>query len=243
MIEGLVPKPGPVVPGPADWAAALLTSSSEALLGAVRNYIGPVKTPFDKRDLVGKLEAFLRRPETRDSIFSLLDQLDCKILSTSLLVGPVPDQSLKELFLGEIPLFELGVRISNLLDRLLLFRYQVGGRRYVAVNPLFENELTGKILKPAALFGNGGTDPSKLKEALPAMADAKAAVALFCFLFHAPLSMRKTGILNKRASERAAALLPELSSTSVDRPGILARSLAAVGVLPSSEDEGRSPDR
>jgi hypothetical protein len=108
---------------------------------------------------------------------------------------------------------------------------------------LFENELTEKILKPAALFGNGGTDPSKLKEALPAMADAKAAVALFCFLFHAPLSMRKTGVLNKRASERAAALLPELSSTSVDRPGILARSLAAVGVLPSNEDEGRSPDR
>jgi len=245
MIESSVPKPGPAipVPGPSDWSAALLTSSSEALLGAVRNYIGPVKTPFDKRDLVGKLEAFLRRPETRNSIFSLLDQLDCKILSSSLLVGPVPEQSLKELFLGEIPLFELGVRISNLLDRLLLFRYQVGGRRYIAVNPLLEDELTEKMLKPTALFGNGATDPSILKGAIPAMADAKTAVALFCFLFHAPLSMRKTGVLNKRASERAAALLPELSSASGDRPGVLARALAAVGVLPSNEDEGRSPDR
>ena len=238
MTEGSVPKPGP-----ADWSAALLTSSSEALLSAVRNYIGPVKTPFDKRDLIGKLEAFLRRPETRQSIFSLLDQLDCKILSSSLLVGPVSEQSLKELFLGEIPLFELGVRLSNLFDRLLLFRYQVGGRRYVAINPLLESELTDRILKPAALFGTsgsviggaGGTDPS--------VADAKAAVALFCFLFHAPLSMRKTGVLTKRAAERAAALLPELASSDGDRPGVLARALSAVGVLPSSEDEGRAPDR
>lgn len=248
MIENPVTRPGPVIPppGPADWSAALLTSGSEALLGAVRNYIGPVKTPFDKRDLVAKLEAFLRRPETRASIFELLDGLDCKILGSSLLVGPVSEQSLKELFVGEISLFELGVRISNLLDRLLLFRYQVGGRRYIAVNPMLEEELRPLVLSPAALFG-AGAEPSSGAEpaaaSLPAAADAKAAVALFCFLFHSPLSMRKAGNLTKRGAERAAALFPEFASSAVDRPGALAQALAAAGALPASEEEGRSPDR
>jgi hypothetical protein len=133
MNESSVPRPTA-----ADWSDALLMSGSEALLGAVRNYIGPVKTPYDKRDLVAKLEAFLRRAETKDSLLSLLDSLDMKILGSSLLLGSVPEQALKDLFIGELPLFELGVRISNLLDRLLLFRYQSGGRRLIAGNAVIE---------------------------------------------------------------------------------------------------------
>ena len=138
-----------------DWSDALLTSGTEALLGAVRNYIGPIKTPYDKRDLVAGLEAFLRRAETKDSLLALLDPLDVRILGSSLILGSVPEQVLKDLFFGELPLFELGVRISNLLDRLLLFRYQSGGRRLVAVNPLLEEELRARALDPELFFSSG----------------------------------------------------------------------------------------
>jgi hypothetical protein len=239
MVENSIPRPSP-----ADWSAALLTSSSETLLGAVRNYIGTVKTPYDKRDLVAKLEAFLRRQETRDSLFALLDPLDCKILGSSILVGSVPEQVLKELFIGEIPLFELGVRISNLLDRLLLFRYQLGGRRLIAVNPILEEELRKITLEPVVFFGMRsdptGTDLSKTVETLPPAVDAQTAVALFLFLLHAPGSMRKGGGLTKRAFERVASLLPD---SGENRLGSLSRALTASGVLPENEDEGRSPDQ
>jgi hypothetical protein len=234
LLEVSVPKPLP-----ADWSAALLTSSSETLLGAVRNYIGAVKTPYDKRDLVAKLVAFLNRKETRDSLFSLLDPLDCKILGSALLVGPVPEQALKELFIGEIPLFELGVRISNLLDRLLLFRYPVGGRKLVAVNPLLEEELGRIVLEPGAFYGLG---PREEAAELPAT-DAKAAVALFTFLLHAPGSMKKGGGLTKRAAERLASLLADSGLPGEERLGALALALAAAGALPPGEEEGRSPDR
>jgi hypothetical protein len=221
-------------------------SGSEALLGAVRNYIGPIKTPYDKRDLVAKLEAFLRRAETRDSLFALLDALDMRILGSSLLLGSVPDQDLKDLFVGEMPLFELGVRIANLLDRLLLFRYQVGGRRLLAVNPLIEDELKERALNLTTIFGM----PPRLESSVPqagtvvgASVDAKAAVALFSFLFHAPLSLRKGGGLTKRAAERFAALYPELAGGGGDRPGILTRALSAAGTLPVGDDDERYPDR
>jgi hypothetical protein len=235
MNESSVPKPTA-----ADWSDALLMSGSEALLGAIRNYIGPVKTPYDKRDLVAKLEAFLRRAETQESLFSLLDQLDMKILGSSLLLGSVPEQALKELFVGELPLFELGVRIANLLDRLLLFRYQVGGRRLIAVNPFIEKDLRERTLDLANIFGQA----PKMESSVPEAAiDAKAAVALFSFLFHSPLSTRKGGGLTKRAAERFASLFPELAAGEGDRPGELARALSAAGILPAGDDEERGPDR
>jgi hypothetical protein len=86
-----------------DWSSALLTAGTESLLGSVRNYIGPVKTPYDKRDLARRLEAFLRRPETRRSIVSLLDGLDALVLGSSLLLGPAPESALKERFARELP--------------------------------------------------------------------------------------------------------------------------------------------
>jgi hypothetical protein len=237
MIEGPVP-----APSASDWSDALLTSGTESLLGAVRNYIGPVKTPYDKRDLVAKLEAFLRRAETKESLLSLLDAFDVKILGSSILVGPVTEQALKDLFAGELPLFELGVRISNLLDRLLLFRYQAGGRRLVAVNPLLSEELRARTTDPKGLFGQEAKDETIGGKTSGSVADAKAAVALFAFLFHSPLSTRKGGGLTKRGTERAAALLPGLAAAVGDRPGVLARALTASGILSGSDEEDRGPD-
>jgi hypothetical protein len=237
--ESSVPKPTV-----SDWTDALLTSGTEALLGAVRNYIGPIKTPYDKRDLVAGLEAFLRRTETRDSLFALLDPLDIRILGSSLLMGSVSEQVLRELFVGELPLFELGVRISNLLDRLLLFRYQSGGRRLVAVNPLLEDGLRERALDPGLFFNSGGEMPfPKGVGESSAPVDAAAAVAFFSFLFHTPLSIRKGGGLTKRAAERAATLLPELSAAGGDRVGALALALSASGILRAGDDDERCLDR
>jgi hypothetical protein len=246
LSERSVPKPTAT-----DWSDALLTSGTEALLGAVRNYIGPIKTPYDKRDLVLRLEAFLRRAETRETILALLDSLDVRILGSSFLLGSVPEHALKDLFAGELPLFELGVRISNLLDRLLLFRYQAGGRRLIAVNPLLEEELRSRVLDPGLFFCGtkvGESAPSSVpspSSVPPAAAavDARSAIALFSFLFHSPISTRKGGGLTKRAAERAAALLPELAAAPGDRLGVLARSLSASGVLSLREGEERIPDR
>ena len=227
-----------------DWAGALLTSGSEALLGAVRNYIGPVRTPYDKRDLVSKLRAFLRRAETRQGILELVDGLDARVLGSSLLLGPSPEQDLKELFTGELPLFELGVRISNLVDRLLLFRYQAGARRLIAVNPLVVAELRQRTLSPPTFLASSSEAPIRLGQGLSAEGaiDALSAVALFSLLLHSPPSIRKGGSLTKKAAERAAALLPALAAAPGERLSLLGRALSASGALPQSGEDERRPD-
>jgi hypothetical protein len=226
------------LPGPsaADWAGALLTSGTEGLIGAVRNYLGPVKTPYDKRELASRLEAFLRREETRASILSLLDALDARIIGSALLAGPCSEPALRELFVGEMPLFDLGLRIDNLLDRLILFRFQAGGRRLVAVNPILEADLRRITLDPELLLGRepgsgaGGGAP----------VTAELAVGFFSFVFHSPSALRKSGGLTKKGAERAAALFPSLSSDG--RIDGLARAFAAAGLF-RAEGDCRVPDR
>ncbi|HRY72372.1 MAG TPA: hypothetical protein P5165_04025 [Spirochaetia bacterium] len=135
------------------WTAALLSSDTEALIAAARNYLGPVRTPYDKRELVSRLAAFLRRPDSREGAVALLDLLDARIVGSLLVAGPLSEPELRSLFVGELPLFDLGIRVSNLLDRLLLFRFETGGRRYLAVNPILAEELGRAVLDPVLLFG------------------------------------------------------------------------------------------
>ena len=91
-----------VVVDEALWEATLLSADSELLLGAARNYLGPVKTPYDKREIVARLRAFLSRAETRRAILELLDGLDARILASLFLLGPLPEAELRSLFEGEL---------------------------------------------------------------------------------------------------------------------------------------------
>jgi len=144
-----------VVVDEALWEATLLSAESELLLGAARNYLGPVKTPYDKRDIVARLRAFLSRAETRRAVLELLDGLDARILASLFLLGPLPEAELRSLFEGELPLFDLGVRLANLQDRLLVFRFEQGGRRLLAPNPVLAEDLRSATLDPATVFGAG----------------------------------------------------------------------------------------
>lgn len=221
----------------AEWSDALLASSTESLLGAVRNYLGPVKTPYDKRVLVSKLEAFLKRPQTRAAVLSLLDELDARILGSALLAGPCPEYVLRGFFEGELPLFDLGLRIENLFDRLLLFRMKSGQERLVAVNPLFEEDIRGIVLDPDLLFG--AASASEVDEAGTPL-DAERAVAFFAFVFHSPAVLRKSGDLTKKGRERASALFPCFAAA--DRLDALARAFSAAGFF-KEDGDARVPDR
>ena len=148
MRPAIVPKPDEAL-----WASTLISANTEALIAAARNYLGPVKTPYDKRDLVERLGAFLRRPDTREAVVELLDPLDVRVLGTLFLLGPASEATIRGLFAGELPLFDLGLRIANLQDRLLLFRFVCGGAALLAVNPLLTEALGEVLLDASLLFG------------------------------------------------------------------------------------------
>lgn len=244
------------------WHDALLSSDTETFLAAARNYLGPIKTPYDKREIVERLSSFFRKPEVKDAILSLLDELDAHILGVLLLVGPLSEFKLRQLFVGELPLFDLGIRIANLFDRFLIFRFESSGRRLIGVNPLIAPELDRVVLSAPLLFGpaqsaggmaaadgapsGSAEDADKRRgmagervqpDASAGICDARAVVAAFVFLLHNPGALRKDGGLTKRAAERASLILPVKDS---ERGMNLLRALEAAQVIGRAED-GRAP--
>ncbi|MFW5807099.1 MAG: hypothetical protein ACOCWU_05470, partial [Spirochaetota bacterium] len=73
----------------------LLTLPDESFFELVRNYLGEVRTPFNKQSLVDRLIGFLGRPVTQGAIIAALDEDDRRFLSAAMLLeGP----SREELF-------------------------------------------------------------------------------------------------------------------------------------------------
>ncbi len=239
----------PPLPNAADWEAALLSSDTEALIAAVRNYLGPVRTPYDKRVLVARLSAFLRREDTRKGVLALLDPLDARILGALLVAGPLAEPELRNLFSGELPLFDLGIRIANLLDRLIVFRWESAQGKLLAVNPLLAEPLAGVVLEAGIVFGlerEGGcfASPAEAEAARACAVSAETALALFLCVYHAPGSIRKGGDLTKRAAERVAGLVPGLVVAEEGGAGrrleAVVRAFAAAGLWGDARD--RVPD-
>ncbi|MFZ4615565.1 MAG: hypothetical protein ACOYM2_05100 [Rectinemataceae bacterium] len=231
------------------WEARLLSMGTGKLLAMARNYLGPVKTPYDKREIVGRLVGFVRRPETRVAIAGLLDPVDARLVGALLLTGPLPEDALRDLFREDIRAFDFGLRLANLTDRLVLFEQPSIQGSHIAVNPLLAPDLARLCLSARVIVGavpKEGKQPSPLAvPAAPATAGkaghrplgAALAAAFIGLLHHNPAGLRKGGILGKKVEARLSALLPELAADKA-RLDTMVRGLAGTGALSRGEGEG-----
>ncbi len=134
----------------------------------MRNYLGDLKTPFNKHDLIRSLTSMIMKKEIRTRLFELVDEDDSRLLTAvSLLKYP----TISELFCFTRKIYsflELYNRVENLQQRLLLcIEYpEKSGRKdekVIRLNPLFEEELKSKYLGSSLIF------PSiEVKEGRPA---------------------------------------------------------------------------
>ena len=69
------------------WRDALIVDRDDSLIDAAKRWLGPVKTPFNKHELISNIESFLRRQENSDAIIALMDRFDRKITALALYSG------------------------------------------------------------------------------------------------------------------------------------------------------------
>ena len=74
-----------------DWKNWFLTLPETAFSGLCRNYLGEIKTPFNKHHLFEELKSFLSREQVQQKLADLLDELDHQILTIILLSGRAPE--------------------------------------------------------------------------------------------------------------------------------------------------------
>lgn len=143
----------------ARWQRMLARYSDENYFFLVRNYLGPVGTPFHKPTLTARLTNFFLNDLNQERIVALIDDDDAMILTAVHLMRTPCENDILDLFRDDYPYAELQRRIVNLEERLLLLPAEDRkGLSAVAVNPLLETRLEKEIFSLTSLFCGESSD-------------------------------------------------------------------------------------
>ena len=134
----------------------LLNLPDSIFFDIMRNYLGDLKTPFNKHDLIRSLITIISGNEVRDRIFRMIDQDDSRLLTAVGLLDAAPIEELYDFTKQYYSFLELHNRVANLQERLLLcVEYPdrgSRGRKMIRLNPVFEDELVNGYLDTSAVF-------------------------------------------------------------------------------------------
>ncbi len=136
-----------------EWREHLATMDDEKFFTLIRMYLGEVKTPFNKQNLIENLSAFLRREENKRAIVTMLGKRDVQIVSAVSMLGEPELPVLKSFLSGKIPSNELSVNLENLEERLVLYRHKSKTREkeIISLVPLMEEFLSPVVSSDSVL--------------------------------------------------------------------------------------------
>lgn len=210
------------------WKDALIADRDDLLIRAARRWFGPVRTPFNKHELLAKVETYLRKPATHEAVFALMDDVDRLAVASVALAGTMHQNELARI-VGSAIKTSPDRRVENLLDRLILYRHDGRGRdSLLSVAPplkALEKRLgIEQLLRGASIEAEGtepGTDPW----------------AVYCALVSVAMHVKPAFKLNYEYTKKAAAQLektaPEVLNRAYDSTFYLLSLAGARALLPS----------
>lgn len=192
----------------AEWQEAIASLPDKNFFYIMRLYLGEIKTPYNKQRLVSQLAGFIREPENIKSVLSLLTKFDLTILTAiSALENPTP-QILFDFFEGEFSQEQIFSGISNLSERLLIYK-KSGSQNFkesVFINPLLKDDLS-RLFNKKLLFPDYEVDFFSTDDFFELSPNFLA--AFFSYVRNKGLSCKADGVLKKNDVARLSALFPK----------------------------------
>ena len=145
------------------WKNNLLSLPDSIFFDIMRNYLGDLKTPFNKHDLIRSLTTLVLKKEIKQRIFDLIDSEDSRLLTAIALLGAAGIDELYEFTKQYYSFLELHNRIANLQERLLIWieypdQNSRSGKKLIRLNPAFEDELAQGYLDNSRIFSTLSVD-------------------------------------------------------------------------------------
>ena len=127
----------------ASWREYFLRLDDKQFLTLMRLYLGEIKTPYNKQNLIESLEAFLRREETKKNILALLSDADTQVLCAIKFIPGATLSKLQEFFKAELFCEALEDILRELKARLLIYEQPVayGLSKALKINPFLASAL------------------------------------------------------------------------------------------------------
>ncbi|MFP4426335.1 MAG: hypothetical protein ACLFPP_07745 [Spirochaetaceae bacterium] len=192
----------------------LLSLEDEDFFAVMRNYLGPLSTPFNKHSLIQRLERFLTREETLRRIKAFLDFRDRELLAAVHYFREPTERDLHFFFGDTHGYLELHNRLLNLQDRLILLTNRATHR--FRVNPLLEPYLR-EAVAATSLVPSRPADADKRREPWfrPSLIPA-----FMAFLREFPDPLKSSGELKKKSEEALSQRFPLLLSEEEQETGL-----------------------
>lgn len=200
----------------------------------MRNYLGKLKTPFNKHSLIDALADFLLREETENRVLSMIDEEDTLLLTSINFLISTDIHELHDFLGSERSFMEIHHLLLNLEERLLIYRDAESGR--IRISPLFDELFRTRVFDTDLLF------PSMdcLDEKYPDIWFTDSLVTAFIsFICKFPDILKLDGSLKKKAEEEIKRIFPNLliEEKTGTRLSILIRSLLGLSLIVQNPDE------
>jgi hypothetical protein len=217
----------------------LLSLDDESFFSLYRNYLGPVKTPYNKHELIGRMVEFLSREDTRRRVRAGIDEQDRLLLAATALLGQPPVETLFRFLEDSFEYGHFRWVLLNHRDRLLLIDGDIVGS--VTINPLLAGDILAEDVEPEMLISGEprpeGTGPEDGQ--LPWFSCIFLA-AFFAFLREFPDFYTRSGAPRKKVSSAMAERFGELfrGDTGTTRLAIALEAMETLHLITREEKTG-----
>lgn len=175
------------------WQTHFSKLDDELFFSYIKTYLGKIKTPYNKQDLIEKLAGFFLNAEHQKTIVSLLNTFEKKLIAAILLLPKPNFENLALFFANETTRFSLSEKIANLTERLLIFKNE---NNCESVNPFLEKE----FLSFAKLCFLIKTETNTKKTNASSFFETTIAGFLSYISFH-PYMCKQDGSFKKKAND------------------------------------------
>ncbi len=208
------------------WRSFLLTLDDDVFFDVIRNYLGPVSTPYNKHKLLERLVHYLQQEKIRKKILGNLSPEDVELLSS---VDLLKTDDLHQIFMffeGSSSAGEIYSRLLNLTDRLLIYRSPESG--VLLVNPHLSQGLTAAGMGGSTLFPSTPAPP--LRMAIPWVNDLLMLGSLSLLVDDDSL-LKADGTIKKQAVKRFEDIFPQLKDGTESPVEMIVDTLRILGLM------------
>ncbi len=193
------------------WRECLTRLPDNLFFELIRMYLGEIKTPYNKQNLIERLGAFLHKEQVQHNILLLLSPTDCQLLSAIFYLENPTHSLLARFFADTFSTAQLRENLMNLEERLLIFRNTSNllpkEEPAFFLNPILETILQQR-LHPSLLLPLPQEFQNQVEDKPLPQLSAHLLATFFSFAKEYQDLCRQDGTLKKRAIQRLSQIFP-----------------------------------
>lgn len=182
---------------------SLFELDDQRLFDIARNYLGEVKTPFHKPEIISRLTSYISSPDVQNRMRDLIDEEDARILNVVRLTRrPTMNDLVHILGSTSLNYFSLRQKVINLQERLLILIFS---DHTIKINPIVYENVLERLFTYPLPFAAQPYDQINDIPPLPALVPAWFA-GLFSFIESTAVRPTSDRMLRKSDADKLCAL-------------------------------------